>query len=93
MSFYKNIFRLMERTITQRELAKVLGVNRSNLSELLNGKKRFGKNKSARLEEITGIRLRTWLFGKPEEIRQELEKVYGRINFKRGRLSKNEEKR
>jgi len=83
----------MERTIAQRELAKVLGVNRSNLSELLSGKKRFGKNNSARLEKITGIELRTWLFGKPEEIRCELEKVYGRINFKRGRLPKNEEKR
>lgn len=78
----------MKRTITQKDLAEILGVKRSNLSEVFSGKLRFGSERSARLEKITGIGIRTWLFGKPDEIRKELEKVYGKINFKRGRLPK-----
>ena len=76
----------MKRTITQKDLAGVLGVKRSNLSELFSGKRRFGAKRAASLEQTTGIGIRTWLFGKPDEIRRELEKVYGKINFKRGRV-------
>lgn len=81
----------MKRTITQKELAGILGVKRSNLSEMLSGKLGLGRDRSARLEQITGIGIRTWLFGTPDEIKRELEKVYGKINFKRGRLPKQRE--
>lgn len=77
---------MKKRTITQKELAEILGVQRSNLSEFFSGKRRFGAKRSARLEHTTGIGLRLWLFGAPNEIRRELEKIYGRINFQRGRL-------
>ena len=72
--------------ITQKQLASVLGLSAPYLSEILGGKKKPSASKSALLELVTGIGIRTWLFGKNHEMRRELERVYGKINFKRGRL-------
>ena len=77
---------MKRRTITQKELAEILGVQRSNLSEFFRGKRRFGAKRSARSEQTTDIGLRLWLFGTPNEIKAQLEKVYGKINFRRGRV-------
>lgn len=41
---------------------------------------------AARLESISGVGRMTWMYGRPLDIRRELERVYGRINFRRGRL-------
>jgi transcriptional regulator with XRE-family HTH domain len=71
---------------TQKSLSERLGIDPALFSKMLKGKKRLTASKAARVEHITGIGIRIWLFGKPEEIRRELERVYGRINFKRGRL-------
>ncbi|WP_310601460.1 hypothetical protein [Desulfobulbus sp.] len=71
--------------ITQKDLAQILGVDKNKISALLGGRCRFGPKKSLRLEQLTGISLHIWLFGEPEEIKQELEQIYGTINFKRGR--------
>ena len=75
----------MERIIFQKDIAAVLGINKSGVSALFRGKRRFSSKRAANLERITGIGIRTWLYGTPEEIKRELEKVYGTINFKRGR--------
>lgn len=72
--------------ITQKSLSELLEVDPALLSKVLRGKKRFTAEKSAKVEHKTGIGIRTWLYGKPEDMRRELERVYGRINFKRGRL-------
>lgn len=74
------------KTTTQKSLSEKLGIDPALFNKVLKGKKRLTALKSAKAEQVTGIGIRTWLFGKPEEIRSELEKVYGRINFKRGRL-------
>ena len=50
------------------------------------GKSRPSATKAAELEVVTGIGIRTWLFGRNVEIRRELERAYGKINFRRGRL-------
>ena len=72
--------------ITQKQLAIALGLSAPYLSEILGGKKKPAAQKAGHLESVTGIGIRTWLFGKNHELRRELEKVYGKINFKRGRL-------
>lgn len=74
------------KTITQREMSKRLKVDPSFLCKIINGKKRPTADRAANLEVVSGIGIRTWLFGKPAEIKRELEKVYGKINFKRGRF-------
>lgn len=71
---------------TQRMVARRIGVSPSQFCQMLKGKKRPSPPMASRLEVLTGIGIRTWLFGKPDEIRRELEKVYGKINFKRGRV-------
>ncbi len=70
---------------TQRKISGALGVDPALLSKVLKGKKRLTAQKAAKIEHETGIDIRILLFGNPEEIRAELEKVYGQINFKRGR--------
>ena len=75
----------MER-ITQTVLAETLGVTRPFLCELLQGKRRVMPDTAARLESISGVGRMTWMYGRPLDIRRELERVYGRINFRRGRL-------
>jgi transcriptional regulator with XRE-family HTH domain len=74
------------KTITQRSISKRLGLDPSFFCKLINGKQRPSALKAANLEVVTGIGIRTWLFGKPVELKRELERVYGKINFKRGRL-------
>jgi transcriptional regulator with XRE-family HTH domain len=79
------------KTITQRELSKRLGVDPSFFCKVINGKKRPNADKAARLESVSGIGIRTWLFGKPTELRRELERVYGKINFLKGRRPSHKE--
>lgn len=77
---------MVMKTTTQRTLSKRLGLNPSAFCKIINGKQRPSAAKAANLEVVTGIGIRTWLFGKPVELKRELERVYGKINFKRGRL-------
>ena len=79
------------KTITQKLLAERLGEDPAFFNKMLKGKKRPTARRAAKLEVSTGIGIRTWLFGKPEEIKRELERIYGKINFKRGRLPKKTE--
>jgi transcriptional regulator with XRE-family HTH domain len=74
------------KTIIQKELSSRLQLDPPFFNKILSGKKKPTAPVAARLEQLTGIGIRTWLFGKPEEIKRELEKIYGKINFKRGRL-------
>lgn len=74
------------KNITQREISKRLGVDPSFFCKIINGKKKPTAKKAAHLETVSGIGIRTWLYSKNSEIKKELEKVYGKINFKRGRL-------
>jgi transcriptional regulator with XRE-family HTH domain len=78
----------INRTTTQREISKRLGVNPSYFCKIIHGKKRPTADKAAMLETSSGIGIRTWLYGKPTEIKKELEKVYGKINFLKGRFPK-----
>ena len=79
------------KTITQKSLAMRLGEDPAFFNKMLRGKGRPSATRAAKLEVATGIGIRTWLFGSPTEIKRELEKVYGKINFKRGRLPKKAE--
>ena len=79
------------KTITQKELSKRLGMDFSNLSKVLRGKRKVSTEKAADLEQITAIGLRVWLFGTPVQIQDEIEKIYGKINFRRGRPFKKKE--
>ena len=71
---------------TQKQIARHLGLDPSFFSKVMAGKSRPSVAKAAALEVATGVGIRTWLYGRPAEIRRELEKVYGKINFRRGRL-------
>lgn len=79
------------KTITQKELSNRLGVDPSFFCKVINGKKRTSPDKAATLELVSGIGIRTWLYGKPVELKKELEKVYGKINFLKGRFPKQNE--
>ena len=71
---------------TQKQIAQRVGLDPSFLSKIMAGKARPSATKAAELEVVTGIGIRTWLFGRNVEIRRELERAYGKINFRRGRL-------
>jgi len=78
--------------ITQRDIADRLKVGKPWLSELLAGKRRPGPKTAMRLERMTGINVRIWLYGKSSEIRSEIETFFQKkINFCRGAVSKKEE--
>lgn len=77
---------MVMKTTTQKHISKRLGLDPSFFCKLINGKQRPSAQKAAALEVSTGIGIRTWLYGKPVELKRELERVYGKINFKRGRL-------
>lgn len=77
----------MER-ISQRAVAQKLGLGRPYLSEMLAGKRRPSPQAAIRLERVTGIDIRVWLYGKRREIRSQLERFLGqKINFGRGRIA------
>jgi transcriptional regulator with XRE-family HTH domain len=72
--------------ITQKQTAQRLGLDPSFFSKIMAGKSRPSAIKAAELEVVTGIGIRTWLYGRPGEIIRELERAYGKINFRRGRV-------
>lgn len=45
----------------KKKLAKWLGLKKSDLSSILSGRYRPGKNKAERLESLTGISFNDWL--------------------------------
>lgn len=73
-------------TITQTKLSEALGVDPAFLCKVLKGYKRPTSARALALESASGVGRMTWLYAKPCEIRRELERVFGKINFKRGRL-------
>lgn len=50
-----------ERGETQKELAEKLGISKSYLNEILNGKKDINANISVKLESVWGIPAEFWL--------------------------------
>lgn len=81
------------KTITQKKLAQLLDVDPSFLCKMLRGDRRPSPHMAAKLEQITGIGIRVWLYEGNIAITDSLEKIYGRINRKVGRplLKKNQE--
>ena len=69
--------------ITQKQIAQRVGLDPSFLSKIMAGKSRPSATKAAELEVVTGIGIRTWLFGRNVEIRRELERAYGRLPLKK----------
>ncbi len=55
------------------QIAQKVGITPAFYSEIINGKKRPGRETAVRLEQITGVPFKTWMLGTPEEIRAELE--------------------
>lgn len=78
----------MKTIITQKQVAKILNTDTAFICRLLNGKLKPTTNKAAKFEQITGIDRMIWLYAAPEILRQELERVYGNINDRRGRPRK-----
>jgi transcriptional regulator with XRE-family HTH domain len=77
--------------ITQRTIAERLKLGRPYLSEMLAGKRRPSPKVAMRLERMTGINTRIWLYGKCSEIRSEIENFFKKkINFGRGNIPRKE---
>ena len=74
------------KTITQKTLSTRLGEDPAFFNKMLHGKKKPNAARAEKLAKQTGIGHMTWLYGTPSEIKRELEKVFGKINFKRGRV-------
>ena len=68
------------------EVARSLGISAPFLCEIRKGKKSFSKHTARRVSESTGIPLEKVLFADGESLYRELERAYGKINFRRGRL-------
>lgn len=74
-------------TITQRALAKRLGLKPPKLCRMLKGKVSASADEADKLEKVSGIGIRMWLYRSNHvALKEALELVYGTINFKRGRL-------
>ncbi|TAN01179.1 MAG: addiction module antidote protein, HigA family [Chitinophagaceae bacterium] len=50
-----------ERNLTQKEFAKMLDIEQSNLSDILNGKRRLNASFALKLEKIWGINAELWV--------------------------------
>jgi len=72
--------------ITQKILAKKLGLTPSHLHYILKGERRPSSKNAVRLERRSGVGRMVWLYGTKKEIRREIERSFGKINFKRGRV-------
>ena len=78
----------MDRKTSLTELAKALNLAPSFLFYILKGERRPSSARALILEGISGVGRMTWLYGTPAELRRGLERVYGKINTKRGRPTK-----
>ncbi len=52
---------LKERGIKQKELANMMGISTSHLSEIINGKRAFNLSISMKLEDALGINAKFWM--------------------------------
>lgn len=52
----------------QKELAERIGVTREHLNAVIRGRVRSGGRLAVKLEKETGVPLRTWLTGSPQEL-------------------------
>jgi len=64
-----------KKRITQRKIAQDAQIAPDFLSHIIRGRRRCPPPVALRLEQATGISRITWVWGKPEEIRAEVEKV------------------
>jgi len=69
--------------ITQKKLAHHLKMKTSYLSRVLAGQRRLSRSRAYSVSKNTGIKVETILYG---DFVAALEKKYGSINFKRGRM-------
>jgi addiction module HigA family antidote len=50
-----------ERKLTQKEFAKMLDIKQSNLSDILNGKRRINASFALKLEKVWGASAELWI--------------------------------
>lgn len=65
----------MER-ITNKELAKIVGITPQHFCEIKAAKSKPSRKLAHRLEKVTGIPRLTWLYGTTDEIREQLEHFF-----------------
>lgn len=72
-----------KKKITQKEIARLARIGPDFFSHIIHGRRRCPPTVAQRLEAVTGISRITWVWGKPEEIRQAVEKyIYpGRADY------------
>lgn len=58
---------------TQKEIARLAGIQPDFLSHIIRGRRTCPRSVALRLEEVTNIDRRTWVWGTPEEIRSAVE--------------------
>jgi len=75
----------MVTAITQGRLSNLLSLPASQLHGILHGYRRPSAAKAVHLEDVSGVERMTWLYSDHKEITRSLEKVYGKINFSKGR--------
>jgi len=75
----------------QSDIAKRLGLSTSFFCHIINGQRRPSSKKALELEGKTGISIMIWLYGDVCKLRKELEAIYGKINFGKGRLPKSKQ--
>jgi plasmid maintenance system antidote protein VapI len=62
--------KILKKQITQKEIAKSALIKPDFLSHIIRGRRRCPPSVAVRLEEVTGIERKTWVWGEPKDIRQ-----------------------
>ena len=62
--------KILKKNITQKEIAQLALIKPDFLSHIIRGRRRCPPSVAVRLEEVTGIERKTWVWGEPKEIRQ-----------------------
>ena len=65
--------KILKKKITQKEIAKLALIKPDFFSHIIRGRRRCPPLVAVRLEEVTGIERKTWVWGEPKEIRQAVE--------------------
>jgi len=60
-----------------RDIAEWLGINGATLSNILNGKRRPGRDLAVHLEKRSGLPFSEWMLGSGPVLRRKLNKIYG----------------
>jgi plasmid maintenance system antidote protein VapI len=65
--------KILKKKTTQKKIAQMALIGPDFLSHIIRGRKQCPPRVAVRLEQVTGIKRETWVWGDPKEIREAVE--------------------